>query len=373
MADLRAALDGVYLADGYVVDWLDLTGIPAGFADGVDDGFTTKAELTALLDDTYLAVNYSPSWSDLTDVPTDLLDGDQDTTYTVGPGLVLDGTTIRLDEYNGAPFIPNSRFQSGDLTDWTITLGAGSVQAITGGPAGDYVLRNAPLTGTWVSSNARIPLRPNQNYTVSGQFRRAEAIGNNGTFYLVVRAFDANGDNIAGDGTWWYYPISAAIPDGNLDWQTYSFNFGPDYGGLAIPANATTISVGAILNYDGGNRTYEVTNLQLTTAKPPTRARYLTPTLTNSWANYGSGYANAGYYLGADGRVYLRGLIRNGSVGSAAFTLPPGMRPSARLLLGTVSNGVVGRVDITAAGEVLPSSPSTNGWVALDGLSFAPE
>jgi hypothetical protein len=42
-AELTDALDGLYMGAGYTPDWGDLTGIPAGFADGVDDGATYLA------------------------------------------------------------------------------------------------------------------------------------------------------------------------------------------------------------------------------------------------------------------------------------------------------------------------------------------
>ena len=94
------------------------------------------------------------------------------------------------------------------------------------------------------------------------------------------------------------------------------------------------------------------------------------PAFTASWVNYGSPYSNAGYFARPDGWVELIGVIKSGTVGSAAFTLPPGFRPASLKSLGTMSAGVFGRVDIGTDGTVTPIAPSTNPSVVLDGLHF---
>jgi hypothetical protein len=70
------------------------------------------------------------------------------------------------------------------------------------------------------------------------------------------------------------------------------------------------------------------------------------PAFAAGWVHYGSPYSNAGYIKRPDGWVELVGVIKNGTVGSAAFTLPPGFRPSSLKSLLTLSNGTTGRVDI---------------------------
>lgn len=95
-----------------------------------------------------------------------------------------------------------------------------------------------------------------------------------------------------------------------------------------------------------------------------------TPAFVNSWVNYGGGYNNAGYFKDAFGLVRLRGLIMNGTVGSACFVLPIGYKPAARVLFAAISNSAIGRVDVLTTGEVVPTSPSVNAWVSLEGLAF---
>lgn len=90
----------------------------------------------------------------------------------------------------------------------------------------------------------------------------------------------------------------------------------------------------------------------------------------NSWVNFGTSDAPAAFWRDPLGWVYLRGLIKNGAVGSAAFTLPPGFRPPLRETFVTISNGAVGRVDVQADGLVIPQAPSNNTYVSLAGIRF---
>ncbi|MFL6126907.1 hypothetical protein [Actinophytocola sp.] len=102
----------------------------------------------------------------------------------------------------------------------------------------------------------------------------------------------------------------------------------------------------------------------------------------NGWSNYGGGYAEVGYTITEDGWVRLRGLMRGRVVDATqskpAFQLsssPVNYCPKAHHLFVVATNlsGVnpqIGRVDITADGNVYVLS-GNNGWVSLDGISFA--
>ena len=94
-------------------------------------------------------------------------------------------------------------------------------------------------------------------------------------------------------------------------------------------------------------------------------------TMQNSWVTFDSSRFTPGYIRDAFGNVRLRGLIKSGTLGAAAFTLPSGYRPSKIIILSTISNGAIGRLDIGTDGAVRPSSPSSNAWVSLDGLCFS--
>jgi hypothetical protein len=128
VAELRAELDTAYADVAHAHAWGDLTDIPAGFADGVDDDTTytagagltltgttfaanqgqieiwargvaydTVAELRGDLDAVYAARSHVHPWGDLSGVPAGLGDGDDDTTYAAGTGLTLTGTTFAAD------------------------------------------------------------------------------------------------------------------------------------------------------------------------------------------------------------------------------------------------------------------------------------
>lgn len=94
------------------------------------------------------------------------------------------------------------------------------------------------------------------------------------------------------------------------------------------------------------------------------------PAFTNSWVNYGSSWAPAAFWRDPLGFVHLRGLIKSGTVGNAAFTLPPGFRPKENESFVVVSNAAVGRVDVLTDGTVTPAAPSSNVWVSLSGINF---
>ncbi len=132
------------------VPWSGLTDIPAGFADGVDDGSSYTAGSGLALDDNVFSVTGAP-WSGLTGVPTGFADGtDNDTTYTAGTGLLLTGgqfslasayrlpqscTSGQLPKWNGTAWACSSD------TNTTYTAGSGlsldeNVFSVTGAPWG---------------------------------------------------------------------------------------------------------------------------------------------------------------------------------------------------------------------------------------------
>lgn len=96
---------------------------------------------------------------------------------------------------------------------------------------------------------------------------------------------------------------------------------------------------------------------------------FTAPTLLNSWINFGGVAQTAGFTRAQDGTIRLRGLLKSGTIGSSMFTLPLGYRPSAQELIATISADAIGRIDITTAGDVIPSV-GTNSYVSLGGITF---
>lgn len=105
--------------------------------------------------------------------------------------------------------------------------------------------------------------------------------------------------------------------------------------------------------------------------------KFIAPTLLNSWVNYGSGYADAGYYRDPFGRVHLRGLIRDGTAtsGTVLFVLPVGYRPSGHVTFPAAGQAIgpadaYARVNVNNDGNV-SIIVGTNTWLSLNGISFA--
>jgi hypothetical protein len=92
------------------------------------------------------------------------------------------------------------------------------------------------------------------------------------------------------------------------------------------------------------------------------------PAFENSWANVSG--RPAAFWRDPLGFVHLRGRIDSGSVGDAAFTLPPGLRPPQAATFAVVSNDAMGAVEVGTDGTVTPVTPSDNTYVSLDGISF---
>jgi lysophospholipase L1-like esterase len=101
----------------------------------------------------------------------------------------------------------------------------------------------------------------------------------------------------------------------------------------------------------------------------------LSPTLQNSWVNYGNGYEQVGYYKN-NGKVYLKGLIKSGVVSNnnLIFTLLTGFRPSSTRLVPVSSydgtNVASGFLEIRSDGTVNTQLNIKNTWLSLEDVSF---
>ncbi len=96
-------------------------------------------------------------------------------------------------------------------------------------------------------------------------------------------------------------------------------------------------------------------------------------TFINSWANYGGAFPGAQATKTEDDMVILNGLMRAGTFGQPAFTLPPTMRPKRTVIRVGTANDAFARIDIDPSGGVKPVTGVASGWVSLDGIMFAAE
>jgi len=94
--------------------------------------------------------------------------------------------------------------------------------------------------------------------------------------------------------------------------------------------------------------------------------------LQNSWVNFSAAYQSAQYTKSSDNIVTLRGMVKSGTVGSGTLlaTLPPGYRPSDRLVFASVCADINCRIDITESGTILLMANTSASWTSLDKISF---
>jgi hypothetical protein len=97
--------------------------------------------------------------------------------------------------------------------------------------------------------------------------------------------------------------------------------------------------------------------------------------LINGWSYGGFGSFHAAYYVDANHVLHFRGSARMGNIGSAAFRLPKGVRPSHVLSLPIYASAGVQEMNILPNGNVIPfDQTGTDSFVrdftSFDGVSF---
>lgn len=89
----------------------------------------------------------------------------------------------------------------------------------------------------------------------------------------------------------------------------------------------------------------------------------------NGWVNFGGADQVAQYRKDSLGQVHVRGIIKNGTIGLAAFTLPVGYRPLATQRFAVPSNNAFGYAQVDSGGNV--SVPvGSNVWAQIDTMKF---
>lgn len=162
----------------------------------------------------------------------------------------------------------------------------------------------------------------------------------------------------AGENLWYIMPLGASssvsIP-ANFRVTRYSG------GSYVIPNNWMHI---ATCSGDAGTPRFYTCSGERDTVR--------LPTLLNGWVNYTDGFTECGYYK-ENGRVYLQGLVKSGTVSStftgSVFNLPSYYRPEKQTTFISTSSGTYGRVDVLANGDVRVVSGSS-GYVELGQISF---
>ena len=128
-----------------------------------------------------------------------------------------------------------------------------------------------------------------------------------------------------------------------------------------------------IIELRSGQRAEAIGSRFITQEEYEAAPQWMGATLLNGWTNYGSPYHNAGYTKDRAGVVRIRGSVNNGHLtsGTPLFRLPDGYKPLNKLLINVQSTDALGRVDITANGDVVIVI-GTAGWTSIDNISFLP-
>jgi hypothetical protein len=114
---------------------------------------------------------------------------------------------------------------------------------------------------------------------------------------------------------------------------------------LATPSNATATPTASKIPIADGSGILDPGWLNV--------GAWQSPTLLNSWANYGSPYPTVGYRMTPVG-VQMRGAIKDGTISSGVLvmTFPSGYRPTGKFVKHVVSNGYPIIVEILSNGNL---------------------
>lgn len=95
------------------------------------------------------------------------------------------------------------------------------------------------------------------------------------------------------------------------------------------------------------------------------------PGFQNGWVNFGGGLSTARFMKDPLGFVHLQGQVKNGTVITTVFTLPPGYRPAERLDPPSGGAAPPTTIAILTNGDVIPAAG--NARIGFDSITFRAE
>lgn len=139
----------------------------------------------------------------------------------------------------------------------------------------------------------------------------------------------------------------------------------------AASTDQTSVEVKSLYESNSNTNVYNDSEKSILDSIPHTT--YIAPTMGNGWVNYSvdeaTGYAHAGYMKDENGNVFIKGLIKSGTISTTLpiFTLPVGYRPSRKIIRAVVcpTASGMGRLDIAADGGVIPNA-GANGYFSIE-------
>lgn len=139
-------------------------------------------------------------------------------------------------------------------------------------------------------------------------------------------------------------------------------------GPITSTGNATAVAA-----QTGTGSTF-VMNTSPTIVTPTlTQEAATTPTLLNSWVDFGGGYRAVSYWKDSQGVVHLQGAMKSGTTtsGTNLFSLASGYRPPSSIILSAIApSGVCAGINIDSSGNVSALDGVSATYTSIEGLSF---
>lgn len=156
----------------------------------------------------------------------------------------------------------------------------------------------------------------------------------------------------------------------------YSTNGGGSWTNGFSAQNLTSFTYSGAAHNQTINVRVSATNSQGTSGYGTTSVTiplWATPLLQNTWSDYGTPYATAGYTKTSAGLVVLKGLIKRGGAavsGETLFTLPVGYRPTYAMTFAVDSLDVSTTLTVGIDGTVVPTTNVNAGFLSLETVTF---
>lgn len=99
-------------------------------------------------------------------------------------------------------------------------------------------------------------------------------------------------------------------------------------------------------------------------ATPTTDSGWQSPAFVNGWVDYGAPWSPA-QYRRLNGVVYMRGIVKNGTLNTTIFTLPAGYWPAVNLVFGNPAGDAFSELRVLATGDVAQYYGSNNTWQTI--------
>jgi hypothetical protein len=136
---------------------------------------------------------------------------------------------------------------------------------------------------------------------------------------------------------------------------------------------AVTVAAAAILLSTAGGAT--AASVLAKPAAPAVVVPWHNVNLINGWQPGGFGSFKVAYYLDANHVVHLRGSVRLGHASSAAFRLPPSIRPSHVLSMVIYASNAPAEINVLPNGLVIPfdqtgTDANVRDFSSFDGISY---